>query len=129
VVAYVKQFSTVFNGASAQPIVIPPRPPKTAAGIERGRALYIAQDCIGCHGSDGRKGGFLSDLKNYPVRIRDLSAPWTFHGGSDPNQIWLRLTTGLAGTNMRSYTYGVTPDQRWDLVSYVESLARVAPWQ
>jgi mono/diheme cytochrome c family protein len=129
VVAYVKQFSTVFNGASAQPIVVPPRPPKAAAGIERGRALYIAQDCIGCHGADGRKGGFLSDLKNYPVRIRDLSAPWTFHGGSDPNQIWLRLTTGLAGTNMRSYTYGVTPDQRWDLVSYVESLARVAPWQ
>jgi mono/diheme cytochrome c family protein len=129
VVAYIKQFSTVFHGVSPQPLVVPARPPKTAASVERGRAIYISQDCVGCHGSDGRKGGFLADLKNYPVRIRDLSAPWTFHGGSDPNQIWLRLTSGLAGTDMRPYVYGVTADERWDLVSYVESLARAAPWQ
>jgi mono/diheme cytochrome c family protein len=30
---------------------------------------------------------------------------------------------------MPSYAYGLTPGQRWDLVSYVQSLARVAPWQ
>jgi mono/diheme cytochrome c family protein len=129
VVAYIKQFSTAFNGVSVHPIIIPTRPPRTAASVERGRALYIAEDCVGCHGSDGRKGGFLADQKNYPTRIRDLSAPWTFHGGSDPKQIWLRLTTGLAGSAMRSYAFGVTADQRWDLVSYVESLARAAPWQ
>jgi mono/diheme cytochrome c family protein len=129
VVAYVKQFSPVFKGASPRPIDIPPRPPRTAASIERGRELYVVQDCVGCHGPNGQKGGFLADDRNYPTRIRDLSAPWTFHSGSDPSQVWLRLTTGLAGTDMRSYAYGLTADQRWDLVSYVESLARVAPWQ
>ena len=127
VVAQVKQFSTAFNGASPQGIVVPPRPATTAASVERGRALYIAQDCVGCHGADGRKGGFLVDSStNHPTPIRDLSAPWTFRGGSDPNQIWLRLTTGV-GNSMPSYAHGLTPGQRWDLVSYVQSLARVAP--
>jgi mono/diheme cytochrome c family protein len=127
VVAQVKQFSTAFNGASPQGIVVPPRPATTAASVERGRALYIAQDCVGCHGPDGRKGGFLVDSStNHPTPIRDLTAPWTFRGGSDPNQIWLRLTTGV-GNSMPSYASGLTPRQRWDLVSYVQSLARVAP--
>jgi mono/diheme cytochrome c family protein len=129
VVAQVKQFSTAFSGASPQGIVVPPRPVTTAASVERGRALYIAQDCVGCHGPDGRKGGFLVDSStNHPTPIRALSAPWTFRGGSDPNQIWLRLTTGV-GDSMPTYAYGLTPGQRWDLVSYVQSLARVAPWQ
>jgi mono/diheme cytochrome c family protein len=129
VVAQVKQFSSAFSGASPQGIVVPPRPATTAASVERGRALYIAQDCVGCHGCDGRKGGFLLDsATNHPTPVRDLSAPWTFRGGSDPNQIWLRLTSGV-GNSMPSYAYGLTPGQRWDLVSYVQSLARVAPWQ
>src|SRR5882672_8856245 len=129
VIAQVKQFSSAFSGAPPQGIVVPPRPAKTAASVERGRALYIAQDCVGCHGPDGRKGGFLVDSStNHPTPIRDLSAPWTFRGGSDPNQIWLRLTTGV-GNSMPTYAYGLTPGQRWDLVSYVQSLARVAPWQ
>src|SRR5712691_3621560 len=50
VVAQVKQFSSAFSGAPPQGIVVPPRPAKTAASVERGRALYIAQDCVGCHG-------------------------------------------------------------------------------
>ena len=129
VVAQVKQFSKAFRSASPQGIVVPSRPATTAASVERGRALYIAQDCVGCHGPDGRKGGFLVDSRtNHPTPIRDLSAPWTFRGGSDPNQIWLRLTTGV-GNSMPTYAFGLTPGQRWDLVSYVQSLARVAPWQ
>ncbi len=129
VVAQVKQFSKAFSGASPERIVVPPRPATTAASVERGRALYIDEDCGGCHGPDGRKGGFLVDSStNHPTPIRDLSASWTFRGGSDPNQIWLRLTTGI-GNSMPTYAYGLTPGQRWDLVSYVESLARVPPWQ
>ena len=129
VVGRVKQFSKAFTGAPPKAIDIPPRPVMTAASVERGRALFIAQDCVGCHGPDGQKGGFLVDSStNHPTPIRDLSAPWTFRGGSDPNQIWLRLTTGI-GNSMPAYAYGLTPGQRWDLVSYVQSLARVAPWE
>jgi mono/diheme cytochrome c family protein len=129
VVAQVKQFSKAFIGVSPQTIAVPPRPAPTAASVERGRALFISLDCVGCHGPDGRKDGLLVDAStNHPTPIRDLSAPWTFRGGSDPNQIWLRLTTGI-GNSMPSYAHGLTPDQRWDLVSFVQSLARVAPWQ
>src|SRR6266436_3924927 len=83
--------------------------------------LYICEDCGGCHGPDGRKGGFLVDSStNHPAPIRDLSAPWTFRGGSDPNLIWLRLTTGI-GNSMPTYAYGLTPGQRSDFVNYVQS--------
>ena len=128
VVAQVKQFSPIFR-ETAQPIPVPARRPASPANIEHGRALYATQGCLGCHGADGTKGGYLQDAKNYPVPVRDLSAPWTFRGGSDAERVWLRLTTGLAGSSMPTVAYALTPDERWDLVSYVESLARLAPWQ
>ena len=127
VAAQVKSFSMAFQGA-AHPIDVPPRPPASPASVERGRAIYLSQGCVGCHGVDGAKGGYLQDARNYPVPVRDLSAPWTFRGGSDGAQVWLRLTTGLAGSSMPSLASALTPGERWDVVSYVESLARVAPW-
>ncbi len=39
--------------------------------------------------------------------VRDLSAPWTFRGGGDPEHVWLRLTTGLAGSSMPAYAYAL----------------------
>jgi len=128
VVGHVKELSPVFRAARSAPIPIPPRPPVSAASVDRGRALYDSQGCAGCHGPDGRKGGYLQDAKNYPVPIRDLSAPWTFRGGMDPALVWLRLTTGLAGSSMPAYASALTAAERWDVVSYIEALARVAPW-
>ena len=128
VVARIKAFSPVFLGPQPATLPIPPRPPASPAAIGRGQALYVSQGCLGCHGADGKKDGYLQDAKNYPVPIRDLSAPWTFRGGSDPEQIWLRITTGLAGSSMPALAYALTPAERWDLVAYIESFARVAPW-
>jgi mono/diheme cytochrome c family protein len=71
----------------------------------------------------------LTDAKGYPVMARDLTAPWTFRGGSDPEAIWLRLTTGLSPGPMPSYADRTTPEQRWDLANYVLSLARISPWE
>jgi mono/diheme cytochrome c family protein len=128
VVGRIKEFSPAFQGPKPAALPIPPRPPASPAAIDRGHALYTAQGCLGCHGADGTAGGYLQDAKNYPVPIRDLSAPWTFRGGSDPEQIWLRITTGLAGSSMPALAFAMTPAERWDLVSYIESFARVAPW-
>jgi mono/diheme cytochrome c family protein len=129
VVAQVKGFSSVFLEIDPQPIPVPTRRPTSPAQIARGRALYVSQGCLGCHGADGTKGGYLQDAKSYPVPVRDLSAPWTFRGCSDGEHAWRVLTTGLAGSSMPTLAYALTPDERWDLVSYVESLARVAPWE
>jgi mono/diheme cytochrome c family protein len=129
VVARVKRFSRVFSAVEPHSIHIPPRLPASQASLARGRALYISQGCLGCHGPDGRKGGYLQDAKNYPVLVRDLSAPWTFRGGAGAEHVWLRLTTGLPGSSMPSYAYALTPAERWDVASYVDGLARVPPWE
>ena len=129
VVSQIKQFSSVFAGSSKPSISIPTPRAADAASVSRGRALYKTQGCVGCHGIDLRTGGFLQDAKNHPVPVRDLTRPWTFGGGSGPDQIWLRLTTGLAGSSMPSYENVMTPDQRWDLVRYVESQARIPAWE
>jgi mono/diheme cytochrome c family protein len=97
--------------------------------VARGQALFTAQGCVGCHGPQARGGAVLADTKGYPVIARDLTAPWTFRGGSAPEQIWMRISTGLAPGPMPAFLDKTTPQERWDLTHYVESLARVAPWQ
>ena len=127
VVAEVKRLAQFT--APASPAVVIGRPPRRdGASGERGRALYARLDCGGCHGTDGRKSGFMQDAKNLPVPVRDLTAPWTFRGGSRPEDVWLRLTTGLAGSSMPAYVDATTPAERWDLVDYLASTARIPPW-
>ncbi|HEV2752167.1 MAG TPA: c-type cytochrome [Gemmatimonadales bacterium] len=128
VVAYVKSMSPVFGGRASAPLAVPPRVAPTPTSIARGRALFTAKGCVACHGPDGRARLVLKDAKGYPVVSRDVTAPWTFRGGSEPEQIWLRLTTGLAPGPMPSYAAITTAADRWDLVNYVVSLARIAPW-
>jgi mono/diheme cytochrome c family protein len=112
----------------SSPVAVAPRIPPDDASIGRGGALYVRLECGGCHGPDGRKVGFMQDAKNHLVPVRDLTAPWTFRGGSNPDDIWLRLTTGLAGSSMPAYVDAATPSERWDLVNYLASIARVPPW-
>jgi mono/diheme cytochrome c family protein len=129
VVALVKSFSSVFDGPLPQPLSVPPRLPSDEASIARGQALYRSAGCAGCHGPDGRARMWLLDTKGYPVIARDLTAPWTFRGGSEPEAIWLRLTTGLAPGPMPPHADTLTPEQRWEVVNYVLSLARTPPWE
>ncbi len=49
---------------------------------EAGKSLYGGTGCRACHGDDLRGGKVLEDAKGYPVVSRDLTAPWTFRGGS-----------------------------------------------
>ncbi len=82
-----------------------------------------------CHGPDGRGGLRLKDANGYEVVSRDLTAPWTFRGGAAPEQIWLRVTIGMAPSPMPSFAEKTTPAERWDLVNYVLSLERTPPWE
>jgi mono/diheme cytochrome c family protein len=118
-----------FAGSSAAPVTVTPRVAKDDKSVGRGRALYLRLECGGCHGADGRKTGFLQDAKYHPVPIRDLTAPWTFRGGNRAEDIWLRLTTGLAGSAMPAYVDATTHAERWDLVNYLDSIARIPPWR
>src|SRR5437899_11183740 len=128
VVAYVKSMSRGFERPAPAPLAVPPRTVPSAASVARGRSLFTAKGCVAWHGPDGRARLVLKDAKGCPVVSRDVSAPWTFRGGSEPEQIWLRLTTGLAPGPMPSFAATTTAAELWDLVNYVVSLARFPPW-
>jgi mono/diheme cytochrome c family protein len=128
VVDYLKGFSTVFGAQSPEAMTIPERVPSDAASIERGTELFKL-NCAACHGEDARTRAELKDANGFTVHTRDLTAPWTFRGGSAPEQIWLRLTNGLAPSPMPSFAETLTDNERWDIVNFLESIARPAPWE
>src|SRR5262245_34540297 len=129
IVRYVKTLSPVFADTMPRPVPIPPRVRADAMSLARGRALYADLGCDRCHGADGRRRETHRDAKNYPVVTRDLTAPWTFAGGSDPERVWLRLTTMSSVSPMPSYAESATPTERWHVVNYVLSLARTPAWR
>ena len=128
VVAYVKGLAKIPPTAAVAAIDVPPRPPVTPEGIARGAAAYADNGCAACHGDDLRGGQWLQDAKGYPVISRDLTAPWTFRGGDAPDDVFLRLSTGLAPGPMPAYA-ALPAERRWDLVNFLESRRRVPAWQ
>lgn len=72
----------------------------------------------------------LGALPPRPISPRKLS--WgVYRGGNDPETLYRRLVVGIAGTPMPGVlvqsgegTAGMTPEQVWDLVAYLGSLAR-----
>jgi mono/diheme cytochrome c family protein len=129
VVAYIKDFSPVFERLPSGTLIVPPRLSPGEQSIARGRKAYTERNCAACHGADGRGGPTLQDAKDYPVDPRDLTAPWTFRGGSAPEQLWRRITIGMPPGPMPPLPAEATPEERWDIVNYVESIARKPPWE
>ncbi len=127
VVRHVKSLGNL--GDAPAPVPIPPRVTANAASIARGKQLYLSKGCAQCHGADYRGVNKYQDAKGAEVPIRDLTAPWTFRGGAEPEQIWLRLSVGMTPGPMPSYEGATTPEERWDLVNFVTSVARIPPWE
>jgi mono/diheme cytochrome c family protein len=127
VVAHVRSLMGA-GGSDEPPLRVPPRVPPDRASLARGEALY-RNACASCHGADLGGGEVHKDQPGSRVRARDLTAPWTFRGGSAPEQLWLRLTAGMTPGPMPSYEGALGPRDRWDVVNYVASRARAAPWE
>jgi len=117
-----------FTSQAPSPLETGQPVPSDDASIQRGKVQYARLGCGACHGPDGRKSGFMSDAEEHPVPLRDLTAPWTFRGGSRPEDVWRRVTTGLAGSAMPAYVDASTSAERWDLVNYLGAIARIPPW-
>jgi mono/diheme cytochrome c family protein len=128
VVQQVKSFSTAFS-RPGKPIDIPPSIPSSPENVARGKALFASQGCAACHGDDGHGGQPFDDGSGHQVFARDLTAPWSFRGGSRAEDIWLRLTTGIMPGPMPSFAEALAADARWDLANFVVSLARTPPWE
>jgi mono/diheme cytochrome c family protein len=71
------------------------------------------------------QAGALKPVRMYP---RNLNLG-VFRGGSQPQDIYLRIVNGIEGTSMPAAAMqphsneGLSPDQVWDLVNYVLSLS------
>lgn len=110
-------------------IKVPPEPKLTAELLARGKELYLNKDiaCQECHGETGRgdgpKASTLKDDWGYPIIPNNLTRG-IYKGGGSASDVYLRFTTGMAGTPMPSFEESLPDDRdRWALAYYVKSLA------
>lgn len=116
------------KGKVGTPIVVPPEPPVTIQSIAEGQILYSKMNCFTCHGLTGEGMGpstpGLKDFWGFSLPARDFNNG-AFRGGHAGRDLYLRVATGLAGTPMPAFDEKMmTPEQRWAVVHYVQSLRR-----
>ncbi len=106
------------------PLAVPPEPPFDDLRWYRGRRIYL-EGCAACHGAEGHPvpEAVKFDDEGYPVPPRSF-VNGIFKGGSEGHQLYARIFKGLKGTPMPGYAEAYNSDEIWDLIHYVQSLAR-----
>lgn len=128
-VYYIKTFNADFAGefGTPTPVNIPNAPRYSEANLERGRQVYEENQCLDCHGDQGRGNGksapTLHDDWSHPIRPADLTKRWTFRASSTREDVYRTFITGLTGSPMPSYE-DIPEEDRWALVDYIWSLSR-----
>lgn len=121
-VSHLKSLSPRFGSEEREPLSIP----GGSGSAQRGEETYRRARCFMCHGESGRADGGITTALNFewglPHWARDFTRSWTFKGGREPRQIYLRITGGLNGTPMGPYQELLSDEERWDLAHYVASL-------
>ncbi|MCH9033939.1 MAG: c-type cytochrome, partial [Planctomycetes bacterium] len=105
-------------------LVIPPEPPFGEVRWFHGRTLYL-ENCASCHGVDGHPmaDAVKFDAEGYPVPPRSF-VDGIFKGSSEGYQLYARIWKGMLGTPMPASEGIYSGDDMWDLIHYVQSLAR-----
>ncbi len=106
------------------PLVVPAEPAFDDLHWYSGRRIYL-EACAICHGADGNPvpEAVKFDNEGYPVPPRSF-VNGIFKGGSEGHQLYARIYKGLKGTPMPGYADAYTDTETWDLIHYVQSLAR-----
>ena len=104
---------------------VPPEPAFDDLHWFRGRRVYL-EACASCHGVDGHPvaDAVKYDNEGYPVPPRSF-VNGIFKGGSEGHQLYARIVMGVKGTPMPASAGVYKDDEVWDLVHYVQSLAKV----
>jgi mono/diheme cytochrome c family protein len=146
--------------AKVTPVRPKPESWDRAASIQRGRELFLGDiaNCAKCHGEDSLGRGQTEDYDDWAKEIIDPQNPdvideylrfgalqprhilprnlqrGIFRGGGKPEDLYLRITNGIAGTPMPAAPLkpdDADPGDRrlssadiWHLVDYVLSLSR-----
>jgi len=127
VIAYIQTFSPRWTADQpGVPLQIAPEPAHTPASVAKGRAVYEKQNCAQCHGDKGTGDGpaakTLMDEWGNPTVPFDLTKGH-MKGGTTGADLYRVFMTGLNGTPMPSFVESIAPDEAWDLVHYIQSLA------
>lgn len=109
----------------AQPVPVPPRPAQIERGL--GARLFSDMGCKDCHGQYGDGLGMLAtsltDADGRAILPADMTSG-EFKGGKRPEDIWMRIYSGVDGTPMPSFGTGLSPTEIWALVDYVRAFSR-----
>ena len=129
IVAYLKTLSPRFGKeAQGTPIRVPPRPDLTPALVAKGKEVWAKAQCATCHGDAGKGNGpvakALRDAWGDPVLPRDLTSG-PIKAGAAPEDIYVAVMAGLAGSPMPSFASSLSPEEAWALVAYVKSLRKM----
>jgi len=90
----------------------------TPPAIDQGQKLYSSSDCSLCHGKDGEGKGVLA--KDINMNTHNWRDPNALRGLSD-GELFSILAKGKG--RMPGYEMHETPDQLWQMILYIRSLA------
>lgn len=99
--------------------------PANAESIAKGKELYVGGGCVICHGKDGSGKGVLA--KDITMNLHDWRDP-SVQGAFSDGELFYIMQNGK-GTNrgkMPAYRDQETPEEIWDTVSYIRSLAAIS---
>lgn len=106
------------------PIVVPPEPKVDDLRWFNGRRIYV-EACAACHGPDGHPlpEAVKFDDEGYPDPPRSF-VNGIFKGSLEGPDLYCRILKGMRGTPMPASEGNYSAEDVWDLIHYVQSLAR-----
>lgn len=122
IVTYIKSFSSRFSQAkTGKAISLPPIPSFSPEQLPLGRAVYQKNQCIQCHGPEGKGDGILA--KALTIKPADLTQR-PLKVGSTIQDIARTILTGMEDTPMPPYQFIIEGQELWSLAYYINSLGR-----
>lgn len=98
----------------------------TPVSVDAGKRLYTTQ-CSTCHGTSGKGDGSMASAIN-PPKPSDLTDTSWKHGATD-GEIFTVIRDGAKGTSMRGYAARMKPDDTWNVVNFLRTLAQTTAKQ
>ncbi|MEK6643516.1 MAG: ethylbenzene dehydrogenase-related protein [Planctomycetota bacterium] len=105
-------------------VVVPSEPKGDDLRWFNGRRIYI-EACASCHGQDGHPvaDAVKYDDEGFPDPPRSF-VNGIFKGSMEGPELYCRIMKGMRGTPMPASEGNYPSDDVWDLIHYVQSLAR-----
>ena len=82
---------------------------------EKGKAIFL-KNCSLCHGPTGSGLGPTTHMPNFTDK--------KYGDSHTPQQMFDKITRGVEGTGMPAWEKTLSPQDRWDVISYILTLGK-----